>query len=329
MRYNLLLTATVLACIAVCSSDGQARGAASTPQGESRQVLDTSFVPPHLGAPTFAAGAGPLVLIDSAHHNFHTASGRYRPFAKLLQNDGFRIGSNALPFSADGLKSARVLVIANALNAQHMQQSNWKLPAASAFTDAEIAAVAAWVRAGGSLLLIADHMPFAGDAAALGAALGLRLTNGFALLGDPDRRTGDYPIVFRRKDGSLKAHPITNGRKPSERIDSVESFTGSAFAFAAKNGAGLLALPSATRVRSPEVAWQFNDATPEVPGTGLFQGAVIEVGQGRVAMFGEAAMFTAQRKGAQQVAMGMNASEAVQNPQFILNLMHWLIKLSS
>lgn len=299
-------------------------GRASTPLGESRQVLDTAFVPPHLGPPTFAKGSGPLVLIDEAHHNFHTASGRYRPFAKLLESDGFRIAGNRAPFTAEALRDARVLVIANALHASHLRQPDWKLPAASAFSRDEIARVADWVRNGGSLLLIADHMPFAGDAAALANAFGIRALNGFALLGEADPRTGDYPIVFRRSDGTLRAHPITDGRRAAERIDSVESFTGSAFGFTAAGGEGLMALPAKTRVRSPAVAWRFDPSTPEVSGAGLFQGGAMNVGKGRVAMFGEAAMFTAQRKGVESVPMGMNSAAASQNPQFILNVMHWL-----
>src|SRR5262249_26457770 len=117
---------------------------------------------------------------------------------------------------------------------------------------------------------------------------------------------------------------ITEGRRPAERIDSVESFTGSAFSFAAPDGRALMSLPVATRVRSPAVAWQFDATTTEVSGAGLLQGGVITYGKGRVAMFGEGAMFTAQRKGVESVAMGMNAPRASQNPQFTLNVMHWL-----
>ena len=45
-------------------------------------------------------------------------------------------------------------------------------------------------------------------------------------------------------------------------------------------------------------------------------------GSGKVAVFGEAAMFTAQvgRGG----PMGMNDPEAQQNSQFVLNVLHWL-----
>jgi hypothetical protein len=301
-------------------------GNPATAKGEARQLLDTAFAPPHLGAPTYSGNDGPLVLIDEAHHNFHTAAGRYRPFAKLLTNDGFRVGANTQPFSAQTLANARVLVIANALNAAHTNQADWKAPALSAFTDGEIAALAKWVNDGGAVLLIADHMPFAGDAAALAEALGFRITNSFALKGEPDPRTGDYPIVFRRADGTLKSNAITSGRRPAERIDSIVSFTGSAFSFGSTRGDAIMTLPSGTIVRRPTVAWQFNDSTPTVDGAGMLQGAAARRRDGRVAMFGEAAMFTAQRKGAESVAMGMNATNAAQNPQFILNVMHWLVK---
>jgi hypothetical protein len=45
-------------------------------------------------------------------------------------------------------------------------------------------------------------------------------------------------------------------------------------------------------------------------------------GKGRVVVFGEAAMFTAQLQGKSKV--GMNEKSASQNFQFLLNVMHWL-----
>lgn len=327
MQRALVLTIAAASLGAIHPVLGQARGAnpaTPTPRGEALQVLDTAFVAPHLGAPAFANGAGPLVLIDAGHQNFHTAAGRYRPFAKLLENDGFRVAEHTGLFTVEALRDARVLVIANALNLAHVQQSNWKQPAQSAFSPGEIAAVAEWVDHGGSVLLIADHMPFAGDAASLAGVLGFRVMNGFALKGTADPRTGDYPIVFRRSDGTLRANAITNGRGKAERVDSIVSFTGSAFYFFSGKGDSLMVLPRGTQIRTPKVAWQFDDSTPDVDGGGFLQGATARHGQGRVAMFGEAAMFTAQRKGAERVPMGMNAPEASQNPQFILNLIHWL-----
>jgi len=43
-----------------------------------------------------------------------------------------------------------------------------------------------------------------------------------------------------------------------------------------------------------------------------------------VAVFGEAAMFTAQLAGPARMPMGMNHPLAKQNAQFALNVMHWL-----
>ncbi len=67
-----------------------------------------------------------------------------------------------------------------------------------------------------------------------------------------------------------------------------------------------------------------NADTPRVPIKGWHQGVVMNVGKGRVAIFGEAAMFSAQLAGPQKRPMGMNAPVAKQNLQFLLNVMHWL-----
>lgn len=75
---------------------------------------------------------------------------------------------------------------------------------------------------------------------------------------------------------------------------------------------------------TPEVAWEFKPETPRVPISGWCQGAVLRFGKGRVAVFGEAAMFTAQIAGPRKIPMGMNSPMAKQNYQFLLNIMHWL-----
>ena len=71
-------------------------------------------------------------------------------------------------------------------------------------------------------------------------------------------------------------------------------------------------------------AWAFTPDTLRQAVGGWLQGAVLAVGKGRVAVFGEAAMFTAQLGGPQRQPMGMNAPGAEQNPQFLLNVMRWL-----
>jgi hypothetical protein len=85
-----------------------------------------------------------------------------------------------------------------------------------------------------------------------------------------------------------------------------------------------MTLERGTIVLEPRVAWQFDEKTPTVPGAGLLQGAALAFGKGRVAVFGEAAMCSVQLGGgARRVPMGMNDPAAPQNPQFLLNIMHW------
>lgn len=283
----------------------------------AQQVADSSFSVP-LAAPAYSPGAGPVVLLDEAHTNFHTLDGRYLVFGTVLRQDGYQVRPNRAPLTALALAGARVLVIANALHASNA--GGWALPTPSAFTSAEIAAVRDWVKAGGSLLLIADHMPFPGAAGALAEAFGVHMRNGFAY--DSSRTNSRFS--FTRASGRLAAHPVTDGRSAAERVDSVVAFTGQAFLVDAP-GRALLTLDRGTIVLEPRVAWQFDEETPSVSGAGLLQGATLAFGEGRVAVFGEAAMFSAQLGGgARRVPMGMNDPAAPQNPQFLLNVMHWL-----
>src|SRR6202040_3972949 len=51
----------------------------------------------------------PNVLFDEAHFNFHTAGGRYKPFADLVTNDGYRVTANKEKFSSQSLNGSDVL----------------------------------------------------------------------------------------------------------------------------------------------------------------------------------------------------------------------------
>lgn len=110
----------------------------------------------------------PRILIDEAHRNFHTASDRYKPFADLMRNDGYRVDGSSLLFSPEVLNGANVLVIANALGpGEHESRP--------AFTPEEEATVVDWVRQGGALLLIADHAPFGFAAERLAQQFGVKM----------------------------------------------------------------------------------------------------------------------------------------------------------
>jgi len=89
----------------------------------------------------------------------------------------------------------------------------------------------------------------------------------------------------------------------------------------------VLVLPPDFIVLEPRYAWQFDATTRQRAVGGWLQGATRRVGSGRVAFFGEAAMFSAQVAGREKRPMGMNAPMAEQNSQFALNTLHWLMGL--
>ena len=275
--------------------------------GLAQQVAD-SLYNPAIDNPKYAQGKGPSILIDEAHHNFHTAEGRYKPFAKVLTKDGYVVTGHIDSFSTRSLGTANVVVIANALHESNT--GRWTLPTPSAFNDDEIAVLNDWVKNGGSLFLIADHMPFPGAAEKLAASFGFKFVNGFAIGND----------IFKI-NGGLQRNIITTGATPSETIQSIKTFTGSAFAIPAE-AIPILSLNEKHKIKTPETAWEFNKDTPELSGEGLYQGAYLVYGKGRIVVFGEAAMFTAQRQGKSKV--GMNSRDAEQNLQLLLNIIHWL-----
>ena len=306
--------------LAGAAQASQCRPTLAPRSGGGGQVADSGFVP-RVARPAFRAGAGPLVLLDEGHNNFHTVDGRYAPFARFLRQDGFVIRPLRERTTRAALAEARILVIANAIGPANAG-GNWSLPVQSAFGFEEIEAIRGWVETGGSLLLIADHMPFPGATEQLASAFGIFFMNGFAT----DSSCATDVAAFRRSQGTLADHPITRGRSRAERIDSVRSFTGQAFRVP---GAGrpLMVLERGSVMLMPVIAWQFSDSTPRLPAEGLLQGAALRYGKGRVAVFGEAAMFSAQVSGNPRRPMGMNAPVAAQNPQFLLNVMRWLAGL--
>ena len=290
---------------------------ASPVSGQQEPDLDYR---PVLEAPAYEFGKGPSVAIDEAHHNFHTADGRYRPFAELLRRDGYRVRGLGGPASPDSLNGVDVLVIANPLHERNVE--DWSLPTPSAFTAEEISAIRAWVEKGGSLFLILDHMPFPGAGGDLAKAFGVRFSNGFAVR-KPDESSTTF--IFRQDTGGLAESAVTKGRKEQERVTQVATFTGSGFRPPA-DATPVLVFNGNFVSLLPDRAWEFSADTPWEPLDGWCQGAVMKAGGGRVAVFGEAAMFTAQLAGIQRRRVGMNAPEASQNHQLLLNVMHWLTR---
>lgn len=289
----------------------------------SEQIPDKSYSPP-VHDPAYQAGEGPLVCVDEAHNNFHTLKNRFWAFGKLLQEDGYVVKASKEKFRTEVLEPCRILVIANA-SLESDEWGEYPYPTPSAFTDDEIEAVYSWVYDGGALLLIADHMPFAGTAQKLASTFGVEFNNGFALAGfdnEAERDAAfDKPTIFSNETRTLIQSTITAGRNKNESVTSIRSFTGQAFQ-APASAQPLLVLPEDFVSLMPEVAWEFRSDTKTIPVGHWLQGAAMPLGSGRAAFFGEAAMFTAQKNGDERI--GMNAPLAEQNFQFVLNIMHWL-----
>lgn len=277
----------------------------------AQQIADPNF-DTKVAKPAYAKD-GPRVLFDEAHNNFHTASGRYKPFADLITSDGYRVTPNTQKLTRDSLKPYDILVIANALGAQAMNTPEASNPA---FTEDECDAVRDWVRGGGALLLIADHAPVGAANAALGKRFGVGMSNAYTL--DPantlpeDNNPGF--IVYTRERG-ISSHPVTEGRNGAERVNRLIAFTGQslkggreAFAFMRLADTALDAVPNTEQRTSA---------------AGRAQGLAIKFGRGRVVVMGEAAMLSAQLAGPNKMPFGMNRP-GTDNRRLALNILHWL-----
>ena len=256
---------------------------------------------------------GPRVMFDEAHHNFHTAEGRYKPFVDILMNDGYRVVRNRQSFSKTRLDSFKILVIANALGAEEDDDDDADK---SAFNDDEIEAVHDWVKNGGALLLIADHAPFGGAASVLANRFGVDMSKGYTF--DPANCVTGSPtqLIFSRENKLLGTHPIIEGRNENERIKLLRSFTGQSLK-GPEGSIGVLNLASTATDRST-----FASET-SVSAAGRAQAVALKLGKGRVLVQGEAAMLSAQISGAENHPMGMNVP-GTDNKQYAINVMHWL-----
>ena len=285
----------------------------------AQQIADTNFRPPILD-PLFKPDAGPIVYIDEAHNNFHTADNRYRPFADLLRQDGYRVRSFEQEFSTAGLDTVDILVISNAISERNM--GRWWRPTFTAFSLDEVNALKRWVHSGGRLWVIADHMPFAGAASELASAFEVKFHDGFA--GDTLQSGME---LFTRASKELSNNPVTDGFRAGMKVDSVVSITGQAMELSDRYTNVLKLGPSWISLQ-PDTAWQFTSNTESLSMAGQSQGGIAEFGQGRVIMWGEAAMFTAQvvQSGGQTFNAGMNMPQAKSNYKLALNLMQWLIE---
>jgi hypothetical protein len=298
----------------------------------AQQQIDDPDFKPAVVNPAYSQN-GPTVAIDEAHSNFHTATGRYRPFAALLESDGYRVRSLARQFDVEAFAGIDVLVIANALG----DAAN---PGSPAFAETEGEAVRDWVRGGGALLLIADHTPFGSAAESLAARFGVGMGKGYAF----DRVAGGgvtTQLVFSRENGLLGDHSITKGRQASEAVATVRSFTGQSLnvpagaAVLMRLSPGVREAANTDELDAEDAAGRGTAAAGQAPGSrsaaagGRAQGIAMTFGKGRVVVLGEAGMLSAQvvrYPDGRETRFGMNMP-GNDNRQFALNVVHWLSRL--
>ncbi|MDT4896461.1 MAG: hypothetical protein QOH25_1538 [Acidobacteriota bacterium] len=271
------------------------------------QASDPNF-DTHVARPAYVKNH-PRVLFDEAHNNFHTTTGRYKPFADLIANDGYQVTANTEKFSKQTLEGYDVLVISNALGPRGQRNT-------AAFTDEECDAVRDWVRAGGALLFIADHAPMGAAAEILSKRFGVDMSKGYT--GDPannDKQSKELTqLVFSRENKLLGEHAITSGRNAGERINRVITFTGQSLR-GPEGSVAILRLADTAVDKLPGVE-------KEVSAAGRSQGVALKLGKGRVVVLAEAAMLTAQVSGEGE-KFGMNVP-GNDDRQLALNIMHWL-----
>jgi hypothetical protein len=275
--------------------------------------------------PTYDSATGPVIAVDGGHKNTTTYD-RYPSWIELLKGDGYRPRPLTQSISAASLADVRILVMND--------------PQTS-LSDDEVSVVVAWLKGGGSLLLVLDH--YASIQSKLTASLGVKNWPGNSA-GVPDVinilfwRSEFFPVGapklgvtgsgggqgYQGPDAVLAKHAITEGRGPGERIRRVVTFSGSAFE-ALPGGVPLLTLPRSAGLGAatetpllPNVVLGV-DKLRGTSAAGWLQGAVIEVGKGRLAIFADSAVVSGGRSA--------DKDQFNDNGQFALNLMRWLSRV--
>ncbi len=278
---------------------------------QAQETADPSFkaIVEH---PAYSKGF-PRVLFDEGHNNLHTRMGRYKPFADLIEMDGYQVVLSRKPFTKESLDSFKIMVVADPLGAEEADDEG---AGNSAFTDSECDIVREWVKNGGSLLLIADEAPFGSAAENLAKRFGVIMSQG--TVRDPAHHETDNDawIVYSRDNKLLMDHPITSGRDDAEKLNRVVTFAGQSLQ--GPEGSSILFRLSETAVDSATPA-----AAKDSSAVGRAQGIALKFGKGRVAVLGDAAMLSAQLSGREQSPVGINYP-GIDNERLVLNLMHWL-----
>ncbi len=281
---------------------------------------------PTLTEPSYKAGMGPTVWVDTMHNNFHQITprsesepGRYWGFASLLFADGYRVQDSTVPLlELRPGQQPDVLVLANARPAGG--------ESGDAVEEEEAEGIVQWVHEGGSLLVIADHYPM-DQIGSLLLALGLEVK--------PEGVGSEPNHEFSQTDETLIDSFLTQGPAGSRPVDQVTSFYGSTMDFA-ESLPGAEYTPIMTFGSGAQGYGSGVEETVSLEG--YMQGVQIEYGAGRALVFSEARMFTAMSQSesgddsgspiidpvpaGSSKKTGMHQTEF--NEAFLLNAVGWL-----
>jgi hypothetical protein len=279
----------------------------------AQQIADPSFKA-IVENPTYTKSF-PRVLFDEGHNNFRTRMGGYKPFADLIELDGYQIVLGRKVFTKESLDTFKILIIIDPLGAEEADDEGAANPA---FADNESDTVRDWVKQGGALLLVADEAPFSNAAEILARRFGVEMSKGTTR--DPanhDKESGNETwIVYSRDNKLLLDHPITTGRNDAEKISRVIAFGGQSLK-GSEGATVFLKLGDTALDTAPSPAGK------DASAAGRAQGIAVKFGKGRLVVLGEAGMLSALLSGREKSPVGLNYP-GIDNKQLALNIMHWL-----
>ena len=268
------------------------------------------------------------VLVDEAHHNFHTTTGSYAGYTRLLQLDRFAVLPLRNSITRDVLDAADVFISASALSEpqgvlmrkakEQGQPFEWSATSlVPAFTAVEIATLQEWVKEGGGLLLVMDHAPFGAAAASLASAFGVDVrhatTRDTAFTKPTNLLDRPAHFLFTRGTGIVGDHPVLIG------VDHVVTYTGTSLAGPIGSTMLLHLPPSAVDAGGPNVSPR--------RASGRAQAIALQFGKGRVVVLGEAGMLTTDPgSGVDACGDRAIAHPELGNRRLALNIARWLAR---
>ena len=247
----------------------------------------------------------PVISFDQAHNNRHlfldkeNKPGSYYGFGQLAEALGCKMQILTENVDSSILNQTDLLVIACPV-----AENN------EPYTMGEINTIRSWVREGGALLLITDHIPFSQSAVSLARAFDIQFTIGTVV----DYAQADKTIY---EPGRII---YSTGKYSHE--SAILNNTNSIITYA---GQGLKKIngTSDTLLRFSPYAYYEDDAGQDFNAKGYSQLIAFQFGKGKVAVTGEAAFLTAQIKGDELI--GLN-NRRYENELLCSNLLNWLLR---